>query len=66
MDVDTTEIQVWTRQADGSHQMRWVLLRDLMKLMEQATLSTFVEALLPARELGARPTGEQSSPVPPE
>jgi hypothetical protein len=37
MDVDTTEIQIWTRQPDGTHQMRWLLLRDLMKLMKETT-----------------------------
>lgn len=61
MDIDTTEIQVWTRQADGSHQMRWVPLRELMKLMEQEARERHAERAKALGEALAR-----SAQTPPE
>ena len=52
MDVDTTEIQLWVRQPDGRHLMRWVPLRELMKLMEQTARDTRGDVLTSGREVG--------------
>jgi len=55
MDVDATEIQVWTRQVDGTHQMRWVPLRELMKLMAQVVRDTPADEAKALGEQIARP-----------
>ena len=63
MDVDNIEIQIWTRQADGTHQMRWVPLRELIGLIQDAALTALSNALNAPSEATSAPPPSSSSPA---
>jgi hypothetical protein len=66
MDVDATEIQIWTRQADGTHQMRWLPLRELMKLMKQTALDTLDDLATALAAASPPEHSPEALPAPPE